>query len=143
MVGLKDFDMPSCCNSCEHWSFSRDNEPLCDLTYEDIRQFDKRQDDCPLVEAIPKAEYEARLKTDMVAMLIKLQSEIEEKKFLESSCSFMDKTEEKNYAVYTDDISDIIQQKINALTERTDDEKAYADKSGMEYADMPTMGYAT
>ena len=65
----------------------------------------------PTVEAIPKADYEARLKADMVAMLTGLQFEIEEKKFLESSCSFMDKTEEKNYAVYTDDISNIIQQK--------------------------------
>lgn len=55
MVGIKDFDMPSCCNSCSHWSFNRDDEPLCDLTYEYIRQFDKRQNDCPLVEAIPKA----------------------------------------------------------------------------------------
>ena len=62
-----------------------------------------------------KADYENRLKADMVAMLTDIQLEIEEKKFLESSCSFMDKTEEKNYAVYTDDISNIIQQKIDAL----------------------------
>ena len=54
-------------------------------------------------------------KADMVAMLTEIQLEIEEKKFLESSCSFMDKTEEKNYAVYTDDISEIIQQKIDDL----------------------------
>ena len=67
------------------------------------------------VEAIPKADYENRLKADMVAMLTDIQLEIEEKKFLESSCYFMDKTEEKNYAVYTDDISNIIQQKIDAL----------------------------
>ena len=62
-----------------------------------------------------QADYETRLKADMVAMLTDIQLEIEEKKFLESSCSFMDKTEEKNYAVYTDDISNIIQQKIDAL----------------------------
>ena len=72
-------------------------------------------DNAPTVEAIPKADYEARLKADMVAMLTDIQLEIEEKKFLESSCYFMDKTEEKNYAVYTDDISNIIQQKIDAL----------------------------
>lgn len=66
-------------------------------------------------EAIPKAEYEARLKADMVAMLTDIQLEIEEKKFLESNCTFMDKTEEKNYAVYTDDISKVIQQKIDSL----------------------------
>jgi len=62
-----------------------------------------------------KADYETRLKADMVAMLTDIQLEIEEKKFLESSCSFMDKTEEKNYAVYTDDISEIIQQKIDKI----------------------------
>ena len=54
-------------------------------------------------------------KADMAGMLEEIQLEIEEKKFLESSCSFMDKTEEKNYAVYTDDISKVIQQKIDAL----------------------------
>lgn len=62
-----------------------------------------------------QADYENRLKADMVAMFTDIQLEIEEKKFLESSCSFMDKTEEKNYAVYTDDISKVIQQKIDAL----------------------------
>lgn len=54
-------------------------------------------------------------KADMAGMLEEIQSEIEKKKFLESSCSFMDKTEEKNYAVYTDDISKVIQQKIDTL----------------------------
>lgn len=32
----------------------------------------------PTVEAIPKSEYEARLKADMVAMLTEIQLEIEE-----------------------------------------------------------------
>lgn len=77
----------------------------------------------PTVEAIPRAEYEARLKADMVAMLTDIQLEIEEKKFLESSCSFMDKTEEKNYAVYTDDISKVIQQKIDKLKGIEDENK--------------------
>lgn len=71
--------------------------------------------DAQTIEAIPKADYEARLKADMVAMLTDIQLEIEEKKFLESNCTFMDKTEEKNYAVYTDDISKVIQQKIDSL----------------------------
>jgi hypothetical protein len=34
--------------------------------------------DVPTVEAIPKADYENRLKADMVAMLTELQTEIEE-----------------------------------------------------------------
>lgn len=54
MVAIKDMEMPSCCNSCDCWSFNCDDEPLCDLTYKKIRQFDKkRQKDCPLVQAIP------------------------------------------------------------------------------------------
>ena len=72
VIGIKDFDMPSCCNSCGHWSFNRDDEPLCDLTNEYIRQFDKRQEDCPLVEAISKTDYKNRLKADKVAMLMDL-----------------------------------------------------------------------
>lgn len=38
----------------------------------------ERAYDCPLVEAIPKDEYETRLKADMVAMLDKIRAEIEE-----------------------------------------------------------------
>ena len=105
MVGIKDFDMPSCCNSCGHWSFNRDDEPLCDLTYEYIKQFDKRQDDCPLIEAILKDQYEARLKADMVTMLTELQLDIEEKG--------MELCDSGWYLTY----SDIVQQKIDALKE--------------------------
>ena len=35
-------------------------------------------DDAPTVEAIPKADYENCLKADMVAILVELQTEIEE-----------------------------------------------------------------
>jgi hypothetical protein len=112
MVGLKDFNMPSCCNSCGHWSFSNDDEPLCDLTYEYISQFDKKQDDCPLVEAIPKDQYEARLKADLVAMLTELQLEIEELEPLASDSIGFDMCVSMS--------SDIIQQKINALKEEDD-----------------------
>lgn len=108
MVGLKDFEMPSCCNSCSYWSFNRDNEPLCDLTYEYINQFDKRQADCPIVEAISKADYENRLKADMVAMLTDIQLEIEELDTPNNGSAYMDCVE-------------IIQQKINALKENTDE----------------------
>lgn len=38
----------------------------------------ERPRDCPLVEAIPKTEYEARLKADMVAMLEDLDLQIDE-----------------------------------------------------------------
>ena len=108
MVGLKDFEMPSCCNSCSHWSFNRNDEPLCDLTYEYIRQFDKRQDGCPLVEAILQADYENRLKADMVAMFTELQLEIEE---MDSGCGW------EGYRP-TAQVIGLVQQKINALKEK-------------------------
>lgn len=56
----------------------------------------ERAYDCPLVEAIPKDQYEARLKADMVAMLEELDFRL------------------SNYQD-TDLIRQDIQQKINAL----------------------------
>lgn len=59
----------------------------------------------PTVEAIPKADYETRLKADMLAMLTDIQLEIEEL--------------QGKYSPYYDEASqhtsEIIQQKINAL----------------------------
>ena len=58
-------------------------------------------DTAPTVEAIPKADYEARLKADMVAMLTEIQLEIEE------------------MPMHYDprDVNDLIQQKIDKLKE--------------------------
>ena len=79
----------------------------------------------PPVEAIPKADYEARLKADMVAMLTEIQLEIKE-------------LWDNRYDVWLDnqyyigksdtleEIDDIIQQKIDALKgeqEAADDKK--------------------
>ena len=58
----------------------------------------------PTVEAIPKADYENRLKADMVAMLTDLQLEIEE----------LDPSGDE-WSDSLDACSDIIQQKINEL----------------------------
>lgn len=56
-------------------------------------------DKAPTIEAIPKADYEARLKADMVAMLTEIDNEIM-----------------RQYIEHTEaDWHDIIQQKINAL----------------------------
>ena len=62
----------------------------------------ERAYDCPLVEAIPKDQYEARLKADMVAMLTEIQLEIDELDTPNNSDAYMT-------------CSEIIQQKINAL----------------------------
>ena len=62
----------------------------------------------PTVEAIPKADYEARLKADLVAMLSEIQLEIEE----ESWGTRLDGLEP---AVDIVDVNMIIQQKIDKL----------------------------
>lgn len=64
----------------------------------------ERAYDCPLVEAIPKDQYEARLKADMVAMLEEIQLEIEELD------PFGDEWNDS-----LDVCNDIIQKKVNAL----------------------------
>jgi hypothetical protein len=73
----------------------------------------------PTVEAIPKDQYEARLKADLVAMLTEIQLEIEEvPKYCmthDGTCVYR-KSEE-----YISDINNVIQQKINALKESEDD----------------------
>lgn len=50
MVGIKDFGMPDCCSDCGLWHYDRDDEPICNISYEDIFDFKKRNDNCPLVE---------------------------------------------------------------------------------------------
>lgn len=68
------------------------------------------------VEAITKDQYDAKLKTDMEAMLTEIQLEIEKvpKYYMtyDSTCVHR-KAEE-----YISDINNIIQQKINALKEQ-------------------------
>lgn len=72
----------------------------------------ERAYDCPLVEAIPKDQYEARLKADMVAMLTDIQLEIEELD------PFGDEWSDS-----LDACNDIIQQKINALKAESEDDE--------------------
>jgi hypothetical protein len=69
-------------------------------------------ENCPTVEAIPKADYENRLKADLKAILVELQLEIEEK--------FNDRPFSYNHHQRTEfyrDIDEVIQQKINSLKE--------------------------
>lgn len=70
------------------------------------------------VEAIPKAEYETRLKTDMAAILEEIQLEIEENSYSENV--YGDEYS-INKVISTDDIYQIIQQKINTLKSESED----------------------
>ena len=73
-----------------------------------------------LQEYIPRTDYEARLKADMVAMLTDIQLRIEEvdiSKGVVTQLGYMDYTPEYMQMV----ASDIIQQKINALRGEADE----------------------
>ena len=119
MVTIKNYSMPHNCYDCDLHNYHE-----CDLTTESIEEDycwngDSREKHCPLreVEAIPKDQYEARLKADMVAMLedLKLEFEEYEPKWAENE----DQVIASNRT--WDDFDDIIQQKIDALKEQTDD----------------------
>ena len=69
-----------------------------------------------LQEYIPKADYENRLKADMVAMLTEIQLEIEEEAFNMIDLAYIPNTDSAN-VILMDDLNKIIQQKINSLKE--------------------------
>lgn len=75
--------------------------------------------ECPTIEVIPKAEYEARLKADMVNMLEKLKLEIKE-----LWNSHYDIWLNSQYYIGKYDtlgeVNEVIQQKIDALKESED-----------------------
>jgi hypothetical protein len=100
MVTIKNYRMPHNCYDCDLHNYHE-----CNLTSESIEEDycwngDSREKHCPLreVEAIPKADYEARLKADLVAMLEEISLEIDE----------------MDYASLID-CQKIIRKKINAL----------------------------
>lgn len=114
MVGIKNFVMPYNCYDC-----ALQNYHECDLTGESIEEDycwngDSREKHCPLreVEAIPKDQYETRLKADLVAMLTEIQLEIEEYK--EDTENYSDYNAGLRQGIYA------IQQKIDKLEENKD-----------------------
>lgn len=82
------------------------NDAINETTRSNIEYFVSEEG---TVEAIPKADYENRLKADMVAMLTELQLEIEELKNEPACC--------QHYKRGVNRSSDVIQQKINSLKE--------------------------
>ena len=115
MVTIKNFSMPHNCYDCDLHNYHE-----CDLTTESIEEDycwngDSREKHCPLreVEAIPKDQYEARLKADMVAMLTEIQAEIEENVIRKQG---VDSGFEYDYEfIQSEEVVEIIQQKINSL----------------------------
>ncbi len=114
MVGIKDFGMPSCCMNCEMFDGEYGNCDIIGDTQDFEYQWDEnRPFDCPLVEAIPKADYETRLKADLKAILVELQLESEECiDGAEGSPQF-----EQGVTNARVQVVELIQQKINNLKE--------------------------
>jgi hypothetical protein len=86
-----------------------DETDLMDMLYtlddarHDLCYAIKKIPELPTIEAIPKDQYEQKLKADMVAMLTEIQLEIEEKA--------IDICDDGWWLTY----NDVIQQKIDAL----------------------------
>jgi len=128
MVAIKDFEMPNTCGDCPCCIHTADEKRYigyCNTSDDDyyckaldrFMEYDEvdggvdilgKPLDCPLVEAIPKDQYEARLKGDLEAILVELQMEIEE---LENPLDY----DFEGYNQCAVDCEKIIQQKINAL----------------------------
>ena len=70
-------------------------------------------DDAPTVEAIPKADYENRLKADLVAMLTDFLMDIEENTSINSD----DSHERNGKRLMRTEIIGMFEQKINSLKE--------------------------
>lgn len=94
------------------------------LGFEDYKEW---LEDLPTVEAIPKADYEARLKADMVAILTDIQLEIEE---LNMHGSIQLQSYRQRTGRYRQGFeraqnlsTKIIQQKINSLKAESEDKE--------------------
>lgn len=86
--------------------------------FEDNYEFCEVVNATPTVEAIPKADYEARLKADMVAILEDLDLQIEELEEI-PPYDIMDDWEHQ-ICVRTWEVKQIIKEKINALKGEND-----------------------
>ena len=92
-------------NTAKYYEREDADEWTKGILYGLLHGVDNILDDVPTVEAIPKADYENRLKADMAAMLTEIQVEIEEL--------------QGKYSPYYDEASqhtsEVIRQKIRGL----------------------------
>lgn len=87
---------------CDYKFYEIDGVAICENSFKKMKQLED--------VAIPKDQYENRLKADMVAMLTEIQLEIEDL-YPEHQCS----GELTGFADAIETIAPIIQQKIDAL----------------------------
>lgn len=105
-------------NTAKYYEREDADEWTKGIHYGLLHGLDNILDNVPTAEAIPKDQYEARLK----AMLEELKKEIEEKSFYYIRIFGHPINEKKVDLVELDDVNDIIQEKINALKERTNEQ---------------------
>lgn len=94
-------------NTAKYYEREDADEWTKGIHYGLLHGLDNILDNVPTVEAIPKADYEARLKADLKAILVELQLEIEE---MDSGCGW------EGYRP-TAQVIGLIQQKITSLKE--------------------------
>ena len=113
-------------NTAKYYEREDADEWTKGIHYGLLHGVDNILDNVPTVEAIPKDQYEARLKADMMAMLTELQLEIEEIRLdrpLMSRGYECYGHEDKTPTEIRQECSEIIQQKICLLKENEDGDK--------------------
>ena len=95
-------------NTAEYYERKDADEWTRGMRYGLLHGVDNILDNVPTVEAIPKADYENRLKADMVAMFTELYMEIEE---LDNPLDY----DFEGYDTCVVDCEKLIQQKIDKL----------------------------
>lgn len=84
------------------------------MGFEDYKEW---LEDLPIVEAIPKDQYEARLKADMIAMLTEIQLEIHELEnpYPHDYDNLLPLAQHNAFYDAKSTIEDLVDEKINAL----------------------------
>ena len=97
-------------NTAEYYERKDADEWTRGMRYGLLHGVDNILDNVPTVEAIPKADYEARLKADLVAMLTDMLIDVEEIASREQWCDYANDNCISRY-----DVEDLIQKKIKVL----------------------------
>ena len=101
-------------NTAKYYDMPQADEWTKGIHYGLLHGLDNILDNVKLVEAIPKADYEARLKSDLEAILIELQLEIEELDSRAGYSGYGMPTLAADY-IRKKKVNEIIRQKINSL----------------------------
>lgn len=99
-------------NTAKYYEREDADECTKGIHYGLLHGVDNILDNVPTVEAIPKDQYEARLKADLKAILVELQLKIEENGIVDFEETYVDDGE---CIISVSECNRLIQQKINDL----------------------------